>query len=731
MASPTVNTTGHRLRPTPFIRRILPSLMLRRGAAWVLEFSLLVASVAVPLAVGDQIRATAPTGLRPLNPVVKAVHQRITGVLALPANIPPLVPSGTNLAWTIALLLPMGWITLNGYLLRRTGKTIPKHWFKVRVVTATGEPPRLMQILLREGGRWGLALVVAHMLWSTIAVSNGPVFVRLTGLMLLLEGASALVHPHRRTWHDLLARTYVVDAQQPRRTYTTYVQTVYEPISESHRLAEWNDDEDAAIAAIVLTPDPPSRSPHWPPYRLLQNPLLTLLIAVLGGTGLLLGTFVGTQIYIQSQENRRQFKQQNNDLFLALLTKLSPSGSPTAPDERRNAILALGTIEDDRALPLLVDLLGQETNLLLVQAIEQALVSRGAEALPYLRRLNQSLRNEAESLRHSTYTSRRRGIIRQHRVTQRAITKILVIYSSQITADLSRVDLGQSSEPAPFTLVLDRVNLSGVAFRGANLVRGSFRASQFYGPGRDRRWGTSDDQVADFSGAELKETDFTGAMASYGFFDRANLIRATLNAADLSYARLIGANLSSAKLIRTNLANAVLQATILTGADLGNANLAQADLSQARLSRVNAQDANLQAANLLASDWQGADLTRATLTQANLQGVNLDTARLVDAVLIAAQFQDASLQETDLTGATLQNADFTGANLRGARFVSPAQVGIGGFVQETPNASKRSGLLAGANFTSAKHLDDEQIRYICAQGGIHPRCQLPPTPSSP
>lgn len=723
MASSTVNRTSPRLRHLTTIHRVLPSLLVRRGLAWAMEFSILVVSIALPVSIGDQFRAKAVVGLVPLNPLLVVVDRVITRALSLPASTTKLVPPATNIAWTVALLLPLSLTALNLYLLSRTGKTMAKHWFKVRVVTASGSPPDWSQVLLREGGRWILSLMLAHMVWTATAAPNVPVLVRLIGLMLMIEGVTTLVHPDRRAWHDLLARTYVIDATQRQRIYPTYMQTVYEPQRYSPRLADWNDDDEATIAAIVLTPDTYTSPRPW----ITRSPLLMLIITLLGGLGLLVGTFVGTQVYIQSQENRRYFQQQDNDLFLALLTKLSPSASSKGSDERRNAILALGTIKDSRALPLLVDLLGQETNVTLIEAIEQALVSRGAEALPYLLRLNQSLRNEAESLRYSGNPDPHRAVMRQHRVTQRAIAKILVIYSSQLEADLSRVDLGQSRDPVPFTLVLDRVNLSGVAFRGANLVRGSFRASQLHGPGRDKRWDTTDDQVADFSGADLKESDFTGAIASYGLFDRANLIRATFNAANLSRARLVGANLSSAKLIQANLSQAILHFTILTGAELASANLSQADLYQARLSRVNAQDANLQAANLLASDWQGADLSRAILTQAIVQGANLEGARFTNALLIGAQVQNVNLQNADLTGAVLRGADFTGANLQGATFTSQSSITVGGFVQESPNDGDRRGLLTGANFAQARNLSEEQIRYICAQGGIHPHCTSPPT----
>jgi hypothetical protein len=120
-----------------------------------------------------------------------------------------------------------------------------------------------------------------------------------------------------------------------------------------------------------------------------RHPGLTLLIMAFAGMVSVLGTFVGTQIYIQSQANRREFKQQNNQVFLALVKQLS-SSSATATEQRQGAILALARLDDSRAVPYLVDLLGQEKTPSLIDAIQQGLVSKGSEALPPLQRLNQS-----------------------------------------------------------------------------------------------------------------------------------------------------------------------------------------------------------------------------------------------------------------------------------------------------------------------------------------------------
>ncbi|HEY9805779.1 MAG TPA: pentapeptide repeat-containing protein, partial [Candidatus Obscuribacterales bacterium] len=434
--------------------------------------------------------------------------------------------------------------------------------------------------------------------------------------------------------------------------------------------SQWSE-EDSAIAAIVLTPEKRWRGQGlW--YWMRQHPGMTLLIVSLSSVALVLGTFVGTQVYVQSQANRREFKQQDNQVFLALVSKLTPTATD-APDQRRGAILALGTVNDSRAVPLLVDLLGQEDNPTLIDAVQQALVSRGPDALPYLQRLNQSLKNDLESLRYGNNKKEYKLLALRQRATQRAIAKLLTIYSGQVhAADLSRVDLGRVDQGvAQFTLVLDQIDLSGVQLKSAVLSGASLQGSRFYGSGEDERWGTFDDWVTDLSGAELKDADLTGAFLSNTSMERTNLIRAVLNKADFSKARLSRANLSSAKLVAANFQNALLEGASLTGADLGNADFSQANLQGARLGQASATATKFQLANLVRSEWQGADLTGADFSQASLQDADLSSTKLAEANFRNAQLQNVSFRNADLSQTNLRGANVTGADFQGAIFTPP------------------------------------------------------------
>src|SRR5215203_6209855 len=110
------------------------------------------------------------------------------------------------------------------------------------------------------------------------------------------------------------------------------------------------------------------------------------------------------------------------------------------------------------------------------------------------------------------------------------------------------------------------------------------------------------------------------------------------NVADLSGAELRDADLSLA-----DLSNVTLRDANLSGADLQNANLSGADLSSANL-----QDANLRAANLFNANLVGAYLPEATLEYAELRYANVEGAREVN----AEQLEE---QSSSLEGATMPN----------------------------------------------------------------------------
>lgn len=713
-------------------------LATRRCAASLVEVSLVVASALVPYSIGLVAKSQWASDSVPLNPMLATTEEAVAKTLGIPRRESnQLVAPLTNLFWCGALIAPVvvgGWQL---YLLGKKGKTHPKHWFGVQVVTASEDTPGLFRAVVREGvGRWGLPVGTAYLIWRySGAFPDLGILLGLAGVMLLGEVAVAIFHTQRRTLHDHIAGTYVVDAAEAWMPYVEHSASSH-PYKQGNPVRlevqnSWADfDEEAevysrrhaTVTTIVLTSQQSSR---WQSLNLwqwmLQHPGTTLLIVVTASMISVLGTFVGTQIYIQSQANWRDAKNQNNKVFLALVSQLSRT-SPNALEERRSAILALARLEDSRAVPFLVDLLGQEKMPALIEATQQALVSTGPESLPALQRLNLSLRKD-EALRQGSKAQEQQLIALRIYATQRAIAKILALYSSQIhNADLSRVDLGRvTAGPAQFTLVLDKADLSGIQFKGTIMTRSSLRGTHFYGLGEDGRLDTFDDWIADLSGADLKEANLTGAILTHVTMNRTNLIRATLNRADLSETQLVGANLSSAKLIGADLSQAILENASLTGADLGDANLTQATLTGARLGKVSAVGTQLSFADLSQSDWQGAEMTGANFKNANLKNANLSSTNLVGANFSQAQLQNAKLRNADLSSADLRGAKVAGVDFQGTIFAAPKRVESDQFIQGPPSAAS-SARLKGVDFSQAKNLNAKQIDQICSQGGRHPQC---------
>lgn len=706
MASPTAPGGINQPDPSWQTQSKQMPLLVRRCGALAVEISLIAASALVPFSIGALVNKESQTV--PLNPSVAAASENVARILGIPVrDRNPRVAPLTNLFWSGALLAPAALAAWQLFLLARTGQTLPKRWFGVKVVTASGTPPGWARVLIRESlGRWGVPLGVAYGIWRlTGAFPDLIILGGLSGLAILADGAFGLRYK-RQSGHDRLANTLVVNARSHQQSAN--------PVKSQ----EWTD-EDAQIAALVLTPETSMKEDPSLWNWIRQHPGATLVIVTIGSAGLILSLFVGTLIYTQSQANLRDSRQRNDELFVALVSKLSPT-SANGTSGRRSAILALGAVEDSRAVPLLADLLAQEESRAMLDAIQQALVSTGPKALPDLQRLNQALSNDLESLRYGGKVAERELAATRLRTVQRAIGKILTVYSSQLNgADLSRTDLGQSpAGPGQFTLVLDKVDLSGIKLRKTNLTNASLQGLRFYGTGEDRRPGTFDDWISDLSEANFEGANLTGASLNSAVMNRTTFVRAVLNKANLSNGILNGANLSNSLLIGASLQQAMLKDASFTGADIGSANFYGANLESARLGKVKAQGTQLSLTNLSKSEWQGADLSGADLSGANLQNADLSSAKLANANLKDARLQDANLRNADVS-----SVDFRGANLAGANFQGAVFLGKGTsdqFIQSPPGS--KSGRFQGVNFAEAKNLDQSQIAYICLQGGTHPKC---------
>lgn len=710
MTSPTASrdTEIHSSDPSwPLQVRQLP-LWVRRCGAWAVEVSLVVVSGVIPYSLGALANRTPSV---PLNPVLRTTGQAVGATLGLPVrDRNPQVNPLTNLFWWGALLTPTvigGWQV---YLLATRGQTLPKRWFGVQVINGSSiAPPGLLRAFYRESvGRWGIPVGIAYIIWrATGAFPNLVILTGLSGLMILADGLIAK-RLQGRTGHDLWAGTRVREVHLPSSNpFTSY---------------DWSSSQEAVRAIVFRSEKGGTTINLWAWMR--QHPGTTLIAVSSASMAAVLGTFVGTQVYIQNQANRREFKHQDNEVFLALVSKLSPS-APTDPAQRRGAILALGTLNDSRAIPLLVDYLGQESNPLLLDSAQQALVSTGPEALPYLRQLNQALKNDLESMQFGANAKDKQLVAQRQQATQRAIAKILTVHEGNIhNIDLSRVNLGQSTTPpTQFTLILEQIDLSGFNFRSSIFNNASFKNSSFYGTGEDGRYGTFDDWISDFSGADLTEANLSGAFLSHIDMRRANLLKATLNKADLSQADLTGVNLSSAKLIGANLAETKLKEAKLTGADLANANLSNANLRNASLNQMNAQGALFISANLEDSLLQNADLSGADLKGANLKNADLSSSLLTGANFRNADLRNANLQKADLSLVSLKGANLRGADFQGAVFSwsKPEQKNPDPFIEDV-GTKTQSNRMKGVNFSKSKNLSSEQINYLCNQGAIHPDC---------
>ena len=732
MANPTAPSGVDRSSKSPFARiRQLP-LIARRGGALAIEVSIVTLSALVPFGMGVYAK-TQPIGKPvPLNPVLGKVEEAIVHTLALPTLEPNRrVSPLTNLFWSGALVLPLavgGWQL---YLLSRSGQTSPKRWLGVQVVTATGEPPTLTQVLVREGvGRWGLVLGIAYAIWRVSGAFPGlNILSGLVGLLLAADGILARLHPQGRTLHDRLAGTYVLDAAQ-----TATARSVYPSNARATQPLRWSKpnwwgsrrqwtevEENQAIAAIVLSPQSKRKSDSgglWGWMR--RHPGAT----VLAFSGVLLtagvGTFVGTQVYIQEQESLRDAKAQNNEMFLDLVSKLTPT-QDNVPDERRNTILALGSIDDPRAIPLLVALLGQETEPPLIEATQQALVMTGPVAIDDLRKLNQALKNDLDAMEFEGDSAEKALVERRLQATQRAIAKILTIHSGKVpAANLTRTDLGRGAADG-FTLVLQGADLAGIRLGGAILANANFRGSRFYGAGEDGRYETFDDWIADLSEADLEGADLSETVLVRGILNRANLMQANLKRANLSGTSLMGANLSSAQAIRADLQNALLDDASLTGADLTQANLRGASFQGASVGRAIAEGSLLENANLSKSNWQNANLSGANLGNANLENADLSGANLMGANLNGANLNGANLQGADLSFVDLRGANLDGADFKGVTFVVSPTRNLDEFIERSSDALKFT-LMQGVDFSNVKNLDADRVKYLCDGGAIHPEC---------
>ena len=728
------------------------TLSCRRLVAWGIEVGLVSMSAVVPWGVGQYFLTVRTTNLPPvevtaenvpvqdsigldntyvaLNPLVQHAQK----VWAWMAQIPPhqlhrTVPRLTNVAWTVALVMPV--MVAGGQLLqlRLTGRTWPRQWLGIQVISTTGGQLTLLQVLLRELTRWGVPWVVIGGGTVLTGFSLGPWTPVVIGLLAFVEGVTALTRD-QRAWHDRIAKTQVtmvpagylpISGESLRYSLPMNGSLASQASSAIQLYGETADDDDwwlteveGNLTSLVLPPRSAQDDGNLVLLPLSNQSSDTSLWLLAGG--LLLACLAGFGIGRVVQP--AVTAQAKNDAFLqtaqALMNKTQAGGDYKA------AILMLAQVDDPRTADYLTDFLSQSSQPETLKTIQQALVSRGLDSLPSLLTLNRILEND---LQYSLDVDTRNIRLEQRHVVQGAIAKILTAHSDDLAGiNLDRVNLGRYHDAdRAFRLIQPGLLAAGTSWQGANLNQANLARASFFDVGADGKSDSYDDIISDLSGVTLVAASLEAANLQGAQLNNANLSRADLRDANLAYGNLPRTQLTNAQLVHVNAPQSHWQGSNLVGADLTQATFDQSDLSQARLNRVEAAHSRWTKATLPQTEWVGANLIGADFSHTNLVGADFQGAQLDGVDFTRADLRQANLRDADLRQATLTGINLTDADLAGAIFDDGTSV-TGSFI--TPNTQlSAANHLQGVNFSRVRNLDDRQLNYICAQGGIHPACQ--------
>ncbi len=167
--------------------------------------------------------------------------------------------------------------------------------------------------------------------------------------------------------------------------------------------------------------------------------------------------------------------------------------------------------------------------------------------------------------------------------------------------------------------------------------------------------------ATDFSDANLRWADFSGAEISNAYFTRAILRGANFSDADLT-----GTNFSDADVSEANFTNAIVVGVNCNGTNLNKANLSKLDLHNINFSNANLTEAIFSDANLFGADFGYANLSNAILRNTNLsytdfRHANLQYANLLGATLIDTNFDRADISNCRIYGISawnLKNLDY-------------------------------------------------------------------------
>ena len=155
---------------------------------------------------------------------------------------------------------------------------------------------------------------------------------------------------------------------------------------------------------------------------------------------------------------------------------------------------------------------------------------------------------------------------------------------------------------------------------------------------------------ADFRGAKLEESMFSGARMMNARFDDAEL-----HFADFSSAHLMNASFNNSRMQTSNFRNSELHNATFNGTYMPYTNFRTASLINATFNAVESDNGD-DTTTLWSADYTNADLRNTQFIKAQLRG-----AKLVNANLDGATLKHANLRKTVVTGTRFSAVDLTGA----------------------------------------------------------------------
>mgnify|MGYP006269252949 CR=1 FL=1 len=270
-------------------------------------------------------------------------------------------------------------------------------------------------------------------------------------------------------------------------------------------------------------------------------------------------------------------------------------------------------------------------------------------------------------------------------------------------AFLSHSLIGLGGNTKIFSVDFSGANLGGCYFGGAEVGNIKFNNAYLAGARISNFSNYTDNQVLDFSGADIKDAYLVGDLPyrMKKIFTGANVERTNLSlmtSSGITSGQVTGTPAKLApntKLINgyfvgagANLSGADLSKTVITNISLADADLSNTDFTNADLFNLNLSNANLSNSNLTntylrSANFTGTKLTGSTLANTNLQYTTLDGVqsgsisgtpkglsaswKLVKGYLVGPK---ADLTGADLTGADLTGADLTQSRLSNANLTS-------------------------------------------------------------